>query len=144
VGAGPGLRGEGCAGVGSGQGGGRGVEDEPNAFRFQGLLQLLSHVRVLAWQDTLATVYHRNLAAEPPEHLPKLQADVPTAEDEQVFRQLVQLHERGVGQIMDLVQPVDVWNVRACPGVNENALALQWLPGDIDPVRAGEPGLSAI
>src|SRR6266566_8906345 len=62
------------------------VQQETNAFGFQGLLQFGGDVCVLAGKNLTAVVDDCNLAAKAPEHLAKLQADVTPAQHEQVFR----------------------------------------------------------
>src|SRR5437667_6096573 len=69
------------------------VQQETNAFGFQGFRQFGGHVGVLAGKDLAAALDDRDLAAKAPEHLAKLQADVTTAQHEQVFRHFAQLHD---------------------------------------------------
>src|SRR5262249_52712152 len=50
---------------------------------------------ILAHQHAWPALNERDLAAKAPKHLPELQRDVATADDQQVFGERVQLHDRG-------------------------------------------------
>ena len=120
------------------------VQQETNAFGFQGFRQFGGHVGVLAGKDLAAAVDDRDLAAKAPEHLAKLQADVTTAQHEQVFRHFAQLHDAGVGQVIDRLEARQVGDVRARSGVDEDSLALEQLIAHSKLVRTNKPRPPAV
>src|SRR5437762_2895146 len=80
------------------------VKDKTDAFTLQRLLQFLGDVGILSGENVIAAVDDSHAAAKPAEHLPELQADVPSPEHEQVLGHFRQLHYAGIGQIVDLLQ----------------------------------------
>ena len=120
------------------------VQQETNAFGFQGLLQLGGHVCVLAGKNLTAALDDGDLAAKAPEHLAKLQADVTPAQHEQVFRQFAQLHDAGVGQVIDRLEARQTGDVRVRSGVDEDSLALKLFIPDSKLVRTNKPRLAPI
>ena len=122
----------------------RGAQYKANPFALQGFLQSLCDICVLTREELLFAVDDRHPAAEPAEHLSELQANIPTAENEQVLGHFGQPHNAGVVQVVNLPEPFQVRHSRPGPGVNEDAFAFeQFLPG-ADLVRADEPGLSPV
>jgi hypothetical protein len=101
----------------------RGTQDKTDAFAFQRVLHGFRDIGVLAGENLVLAVDDGHPAAEPAEHLPELQADVPAAEDEQVVRHFGQLHHAGVVQEVDPVEPFQARDVRPGAGVNKDALA---------------------
>src|SRR3990172_368179 len=86
----------------------------------------------------------RHAASEAPKHLAELQPDVAAAKDQEVFRQLLQLHDRRVGQGLDLIQPLEAGNVGPGARVDEDPLGLQHLATNLDLMRPHKPGVTAI
>lgn len=60
----------------------------------QDIGDLVRDVLVLEHHQTRGALDDGHLAAEPAEHLPELKPDVAATEDDQVLRELVQLHDR--------------------------------------------------
>src|SRR5262249_30259505 len=65
-----------------------GLKKKPHSFFSQRRLQLLADVDVFTGEDVGALVDDGDLAAEPPKHLPELQANVSASKNEQVFGHL--------------------------------------------------------
>ena len=53
----------------------------------------VGHILVFACQQVCSSLDNRDLAAEAAEHLPEFQTDIATAQDQQVFRHDVELHD---------------------------------------------------
>ena len=70
----------------------RGQDRDPVIAQDSG--DLVRDVLVLDHYQARGALDDGDLAAEPAEHLPELQPDVAAAEDDQVLRELVQLHDR--------------------------------------------------
>ncbi len=104
-----------------------GAQDKADSFALQCLPQLVGHVGVFAGENLLVAIDDRHLAAEPAKHLPELQADVPAAEDQQVLRQFGQFQDSGVRQVIDLVKSLDLRDIRPSAGIDEDAIAFQFL-----------------
>src|SRR5262249_27433631 len=115
-----------------------------DSFLFQGLLEFLRHVRIFVGNHTLGTLNDRHPTAEPAKHLAKFEANVTAPQDQQVFRHFVHLHDAGVGQVINPLQPLQAWNVRPGAGVDEDALAFQGLVAHADAVRVDEAGVVAV
>src|SRR6516164_10270148 len=101
-----------------------GVEEETYSLRFKDFLEFLGDVVIFAIEKSITTVNDGYPAAEAAKHLTKLQADVATAKHQQVLRQFGQLHDTGVGQRADAVEPFDGRRAGMSPSVNENALSV--------------------
>src|SRR5712691_5741156 len=83
-------------------------------------------------------------AAKAPEHLPELEADVPSAKHQQVIGDLVQLHDGGVCEIAGCFKSLDAGNGGTRARVDEDTLTFERLAADGEAVRTGEARLSAI
>jgi hypothetical protein len=70
----------------------RGQDRDPVLAQDSG--DLVRDVLVLDHHQARGALDDGDLAAEPAEHLPELQPDVAAAEDDQVLREFVQLHDR--------------------------------------------------
>src|SRR5271156_383508 len=66
-----------------------------------------------------------NPAAEAPEHLSELETNVTSAEDHEMLRHCVELHNRFVGQGGNVVDSVDIRNRGAQTGVEEDPVGLK-------------------
>src|SRR5690242_19512183 len=55
---------------------------------------LLGNVAVLARQELFAALEHGHPAAVMAKHLPELDSDVSTAQDQEMLRQRIELHDR--------------------------------------------------
>ena len=106
--------------------------------------RLCRDFRVLAWNDLIVQLDHRDLAAEAPEHLAELEPEIIAAERDEMSRHRVELHDVAVGQVLDLVEAGNRRNAGARPGVDEDLVARERLAVDLDLMRAGEAGMPAI
>ena len=73
-------------------------EVERDALALEDALDLGRDLVVLAGDQPVAVLEHRDARAEAPVHLRELQADVAAADDQQVLGQEVDGHHRGVGE----------------------------------------------
>jgi hypothetical protein len=80
------------------------VQPELNSFGFERLLKLTDDVSILTRQNLFPAVHDGYPAAESAKHLPKFEANVPAAEDEEMFWDLVKLHDRFIGKKFDIFQ----------------------------------------
>ena len=94
---------------------------ETHAFVFERLLQALGDFGVLARDDLVVELDDRDVAAEAAEHLAELEPEVVAAEDDQVLRHLLEVHDVAVGQVLDLVEAGNRQDARAGAGVDEDA-----------------------
>src|SRR5215472_13436255 len=76
-----------------------------DAFLLEDLLDGHGDILVFALEQARLHFDHGHFAAEAAEHLPKLKAHVATAHDNQMRREEINTHHRGVGQIIHLVEP---------------------------------------
>jgi hypothetical protein len=83
-------------------------------------------------------------AAEAAKHLAELEANVATAENQEMLRQFAQLHQGLVGQIADRIEAGKIRRIRACAGIDEDALALQDVFIDFNLVRRPKMCAAAI
>ena len=81
------------------------ADAEPNAVAPQNLAQLCAYVLILAGCQARSLLDDRDLRTEPPEHLPELQPDEPTAQHHQVGRIRIQLHDRRGIEIRHVGEP---------------------------------------
>src|SRR3989441_2672367 len=83
-------------------------------------------------------------AAKAPEHLPELEADVPSANHQQVIGDLVQLHDGGVCEIAGCFKSLDAGNGGTRARIDEDTLRFECLAADGKAVWVGEARLPAI
>ena len=121
-----------------------GVQREMNALRFEDLSQFAGNFRVLAWQNLVAVMDDCHAAAEAPEHLPELEADVPSANHQQVIGDVVQLHDGGVCKIAGRFKSLDAGNGGTRARIDEDSLRFERLAADGEAVWTGEARLPAI
>ena len=98
----------------------------------------LGNVGVLAADDARAGLDHGHAGAEAPVDLRELQADVAAADDDQVGRHMVQMHDALVVERGHALNARQVGPAGAAAGVDENAWRLQHPAADIHLVRRAE------
>ena len=64
--------------------GGAGVEEEIDAFRFEGFLHFRGNFRIFARNDLANVLNHGDLAAKTGEHLAEFESDIASAENYEV------------------------------------------------------------
>src|ERR1051325_104592 len=111
------------------------LQKELQAFRLQRLLQFRGCFRVLAGHNLRSLMNNGSATAVAAKHLSKLQAEVPTAENEQVLGNLGELHDRFVVEEGHFPQARNRWNTRAPARVNENLLTLDDLVANLKLIR---------
>ncbi len=84
--------------------GGFGFSTKRRPSPSRSLLQRGGDVGVLAREDLVAAVNDGNAAAEPGEHLAKLEADIAAAENQEMLGDSVEFHDGGVGEIAGRVE----------------------------------------
>ena len=110
-------------------------------------LDRLGHVRVLAVDQRAVPLDDGHAAAEAAERLRQLEAHVAAAQDDQVFREVVQVQGLDVGQRARLREPGGVVDPGTRPGVDDDGLAAE-RPGparverDLDRLRRDEAPLA--
>ena len=97
-------------------------EANVDAFALEDLEDRRRHVLVLAANQPIAHLDDGDLAAEAPEHLAELEADVAAADDDEMLGDEVDVHHRAVGEERHVVEPGHGGNERAAADVDEDAL----------------------
>ena len=120
------------------------LQPEPDPLALQDRRHRGRHLRRLALDQPLAAVDQRHLAAEAAEHLGELQSDVAAADDHQMLRQVGELHDRGVGQVVHLRQARKRRHEGARADVDEDPFRLQHLAAHLHPVVAREPPVALV
>ena len=106
-------------------GAGLGAEDHIDAVLREDRADRLGDVGVLAGQELRPALDHGDLAAEAPEGLRQLDADIAAAEHDQVRGQPVELERLDMGQRRGRGQARDVRNGRVRAEIEEDALAFE-------------------
>src|SRR5277367_6573925 len=86
---------------------------------------------------------HRDAAAESPEHLPELEADISAAENQQMLWNFRDFHERFVSEVADVFDPLQLRNFGARAGIDEDSLAFEHVAAHLNFVRREKLGLAA-
>src|SRR5262245_55521541 len=73
---------------------GLGVEQDFDAVFAQNLRDLVGHVLIFASEQLRRALDNRHATAEAPEHLPKFETDVTSAQNQQMLGQFVEFHDR--------------------------------------------------
>src|SRR5205814_8384185 len=99
---------------------GAGAEQELHAFGFERFLQLGGNFGIFARNNLFAGVKNGDAAAVAAKHLSKFQADVATAENEEMLGESHELHSGLVGEIRDSIEARDRRSGRAAASVDED------------------------
>src|SRR5262245_6636753 len=70
------------------------IEQDFDAVFAQNLRDLVGHVLIFASEQLRRSLDYCHATAEAPEHLPEFEADVTSAQNQQILGQFVQLHDR--------------------------------------------------
>src|SRR6266404_8680374 len=103
------------------------VQADLDALALQNFLYGVGNIFILARDQARALFDDGDVGAEAPIHLAKLQANVATADDDQMFRQKVHVHHARVGEIRYLIQSRHRRYQRAPADVNKYSLGLKRL-----------------
>ena len=96
------------------------VEPEGNTLGFENSLYRRGHVLVFARDHSRAHLDHRDAAAEATVHLREFEADVAAADNDQMFRQEVDVHHARVGQVRHITEAGHVGDRRAAADVDKH------------------------
>src|SRR6202030_2334041 len=106
-----------------------GVQANLDPFGLENVLDGGRHILVFVLDEPRTHLDNRDVAAEAPEHLPELEADVAASDDDQVAGQKIDVHHRTVGEVRDFADPVQRRYRSPPAGIDENP-------------RSGEPGIA--
>src|SRR5262245_35098956 len=98
----------------------RSIEEEFDVVIPKDLSYLLGHIAILMLQQLRPALDDRHVAAETPEHLGEFEADITSAEHEQMLGQIVQIHNRRRIKHVHLIDPFDLGDGRTSAGVDED------------------------
>src|SRR5688572_18637080 len=94
-------------------------------FCLQNLANGLGYIFVFTSNQTRAHLNNRDFAAEAAIHLTKFQADITPADDDEVLRQKINLHHRGIVEKRDIVNARHLGDSSAPTDVDEDFLSLK-------------------
>src|SRR5687767_5970930 len=120
------------------------VQADLDALVLDDLADRGRNVFVLAADEPRPHFDNRHLGAETAKHLAEFEADVASADDDQVLRQEVDRHHRAVREEIDRADPGHVGNERAAADIDEDLLGAEALSTDAHLVRGFEAGVAPI
>ena len=83
------------------------------------------NVRVLTTQELLSGLHDGDGTAKAAKHLAEFQTDVAASQNKQVFRQLLQLHDRSGVERAHRIEPGNAGSCRPGAGIDENGVGGQ-------------------
>src|SRR5262249_25581173 len=102
-----------------------GIETQIDALTRQNVLDCGGDLGVLALHNTWSHFDDRHLRPESPKHLPKLEADIAAADDDEVLRGRVEIHHRAICEERSRVESRQ-WRRRRPPAdVDEDPVGAQ-------------------
>ncbi len=108
-----------------GEGDAFGAQSDLDALVLQDPFDRRGHVLVVAANEAIAHLDHRDPAAETAVHLRELETDVAAADDDQVLGKKVELHHARACQIIDTVNARKVGHVGAGARVDKDPVGLE-------------------
>jgi hypothetical protein len=99
------------------------IQHDFNSVLPQNFGDFFRNIGVLAGQKLARALNDRYSTAKAPEKLAELQADVASAQDQQVIRERFEFHDGDVVEERHGVQPVDLRLRRARASIDENVLS---------------------
>ena len=119
---------------------------QPNldTLRLKNFLDRLGDVFRLPSNQSVAHLDQCHPTAKPTIHLREFQADVPSAYNNQVLRQDVDLHHARVREGLHTVEPRQRWDIRSGPHVDEELLRLELVLANTNPVWALEARMTFV
>jgi hypothetical protein len=109
-----------------------------DAVGLEDFLKFAHDILVFGGQDAFAAMDDGHLTAKPAKHLAKFETDVTAAQDEQVFRNFLQIHNGDVGEVRHGIEAGNGWNVRIRSGIDEDLFALEDFVSDLHLMRGKE------
>ena len=110
----------------------------------ENVLHSRGHILVLAMDQTRSLLDDGHLAAEAAVHLRELEADVTSADDDEVMRQDIEIQHGFVGQAADVVEAGHVGYERAAADIDEDTACRQQFVSNPDFVRRLEMGMAFV
>jgi hypothetical protein len=92
------------------------------------LLDAGGNVRVFVGEQLIVALHHGDVAAEAAEHLRELETDVAASENQQMLRDVRQLHDGGRIERRDLVEALESGAGRPAAAVDEYEIGVEALP----------------
>ena len=105
-------------------------------------LERLRYVRILAIEEVRSALHDRHRRPEAAEHLRELAADVAAAEDDEVRRELIQLHDAVVVEPGDPLDALDRRRDGASAHVDDHHVPPVPLARDVELALPHEPGVA--
>src|SRR6266850_1494663 len=120
------------------------VENELNSFGFECFLELGGNLGIFTRNNLRALMQNGDAAAEPAKHLAEFEADVATAEDQEMFGNGGEPHDGFVGEIGNGFETENQWDTRTATGVDENPFAFEGILADLELMRRDKTRVAAI
>ena len=111
------------------------VRAQADALALEDRADLGGDVIVLARQQLRHSLDHRHLGAEAPVHLREFQPDIAAADDHQVRRPEIHLHDAAVGEERNVLHARQIGHRGARADVDEDALGFELAPLHRDAAR---------
>src|SRR5215470_3578134 len=99
------------------------LKEQVNAVFLQNLGHGRSDVRIFLSEQTCTRLNNGDFASQSTEELAKLKTNVTTAENHQMFRNEVQLHDGSACKKRDVLETGDLRNGGTAPGVDEETIS---------------------
>src|ERR1017187_4348185 len=121
------------------------VQHDFNPVLSQDFANFFRDIGVLAGQKLARALNDRYSTAKAPEKLAELQADVASAQDQQVIRERFEFHDGDVVEKRHRVQPVDLRLRRARARIDENVLSRKYVLTAIvlGPLKLASPKINS-
>src|SRR5271155_926463 len=100
-----------------------GFEQDLDAIRLEQLVNLSGNVRILTTQELLSVLHDGDSTAKAAKHLAEFQTDVAAPQNQQMFRQFLQLHDRSGVERLRCIESGDAGSRRPSAGIDENAVS---------------------
>src|SRR5882672_2849998 len=120
------------------------VENELNSFGFECFLELGGNLGIFTGNNLRASMQNGDATAEPAKHLAEFEADVATAEDQEMFGNGGEPHDGFVGEIGNGFETENQWDTRTATGVDENPFAFEGILADLELMRRDKTRVAAI
>jgi hypothetical protein len=115
-----------------------------DAFVFEDRQDGGRDVLVLAAGQARALLDDGDVRAETAEHLREFERDVAAADDDQMARQDLEIHHRGIGQVVDVVDTGQIRHGSPAAGVEEDLSGGQKVVADAHCIGGFEARMAAI
>src|SRR4029079_11273963 len=109
-----------------------GVEAEVHTFVFEDFPNFGRNIRIFTANQARPHLDDGDFPAETTEHLSKLEADIATADDNEMPWKKVDLHHRRVREIWNLIDTRHIWNAGADTGIDKEFVGRKPVAIDFD------------